>query len=178
MTGHTASVNFPVTAGAFDTTYYGGDAFVVKLNPAGSGLTYSTFLGGNDDDQGYDIALDAAGSVYVTGYTKSSNFPTTAGAFDTSYNGARRRICRQAEPCRERAGLRHLPGRRHLRSGLRHRRGRRGQRLRDGLYLLLQLPDHARRLRHELQREHRRICRQTEPCRKRTDLRHLPGRQL
>ena len=87
VTGHTTSINFPVTAGAFDTTYYGGDAFVVKLNPAGSGLTYSTFLGGNDDDQGYDIALDAAGSVYVTGYTKSSNFPTTAGAFDTSYNG-------------------------------------------------------------------------------------------
>ena len=60
---------------------------MAKLNPAGSGLAYATFLGGSGDDYGYGIAVDGAGSAYVTGYTRSSDFPTTPGAFDTSYNG-------------------------------------------------------------------------------------------
>jgi hypothetical protein len=51
------------------------------------GLVYSTYLGGSSDDNGFGIALDAAGDAYVTGFTASSNFPTTAGAFDTSFNG-------------------------------------------------------------------------------------------
>ena len=60
---------------------------MVKLNPAGSGLAYATFLGGSGDDDGIGIAVDGAGSAYVTGETDSSDFPTTPGAFDTSYNG-------------------------------------------------------------------------------------------
>ena len=60
---------------------------MVKLNPAGSALAYATFLGGSGDDYGYAIAVDGAGSAYVTGETRSSDFPTTPGAFDTSYNG-------------------------------------------------------------------------------------------
>ncbi|MGH7812689.1 MAG: SBBP repeat-containing protein [Candidatus Binataceae bacterium] len=62
---------------------YGGaeDAFVTKLTPNGSGLVYSTFLGGINHDRGYAIALNAAGNAYVTGFTKSYDFPTTAGAF-------------------------------------------------------------------------------------------------
>ncbi len=85
MTGFTASSNFPTTAGAFDTTYNGGyDAFVAKLNASGSGLAYSTYLGGSMAE---DIAVDSAGNAYMTGLTSSSNFPTTAGAFDTTYNG-------------------------------------------------------------------------------------------
>src|SRR5204862_4881213 len=52
--------------------------------PTGAGLTYSTFLGGVED-RGSDIAVDAAGNAYVTGSTFSKNFPTTAGAFDTTY---------------------------------------------------------------------------------------------
>jgi Beta-propeller repeat len=90
VTGFTGP-GFPTTAGAFDTTYNGsGDAFVTKLNPAGSNLTYSTYLGGSDvdGDQGLGIAVDSAGAAYVTGPTDSSDFPTTAGAFDTSANGA------------------------------------------------------------------------------------------
>jgi len=89
LTGLTTSLDFPTTVGAFDTTHNGGffDGFVTKLNPSGSALVYSTFLGGRLVDIGNGIALDTFGSVYITGQTTSSNFPTTAGAFDTTYNG-------------------------------------------------------------------------------------------
>ncbi len=98
VTGLTGSPNFPTTVDAFDTTFNGGptDVFVTKLNPSGSApLVYSTFLGGSGregetgiaDDAGLGIALDNSGSFYVTGGTRSANFPTTAGAFDTTHNG-------------------------------------------------------------------------------------------
>ena len=87
MTGFTASSNFPTTAGAYDTTYNGYDAFVAKLNASGSALAYSTYLGGSSNDMAEDIAVDSAGNAYMTGFTASSNFPTTTGAFDTTYNG-------------------------------------------------------------------------------------------
>ena len=94
VTGSTFSPNdFPTTPGAYDTTHNGGqDAFVTKLNAAGSGLVYSTFLGGTSvdgrsaDDFGSGIAV-RGGRAYVTGATTSSDFPTTPGAFDTSFNG-------------------------------------------------------------------------------------------
>ena len=60
---------------------------MAKLNPAGSGLVYATFLGGSGDDYGYGIAVDGAGSAYVTGIYQLHDFPTTPGAFDTSHNG-------------------------------------------------------------------------------------------
>jgi len=88
--GETFSGNFPTTAGAFDTSFNGiSDAYVAKLSPGGNALTYSTFLGGSDWDAptGSSIVVDASGATYVTGRTESSDFPTTAGAFDTSYNG-------------------------------------------------------------------------------------------
>jgi hypothetical protein len=89
VTGETASANFPTTAGAFDKTRGGvRDAFVTKLNPAGTGLGYSTYLGGSSGDGSRSIAVGSAGAAYVTGGTASANFPTTAGAFDTSFNGA------------------------------------------------------------------------------------------
>ncbi|WP_196305245.1 DUF7948 domain-containing protein [Metabacillus sediminilitoris] len=89
VTGLTTSRDFPTTQGAFDTTYNGGpfDAFVTKLNPTGSALVYSTYLGGSSDDQGTDIFVDAEGNAYVTGFTQSPDFPTTSGAFDTTFNG-------------------------------------------------------------------------------------------
>ena len=68
---------FPTTAGAFQTTQVGSyEAFATKLNPTGTGLVYSTFLGGSGDDRGQAIAVDAAGNAYVTGLTTSVNFPT------------------------------------------------------------------------------------------------------
>lgn len=88
ITGWTGSDDYPTTAGAFDTTFDGSlDAFVSKLNAVGSDLVYSTFLGGSDSDQGFAIAVDGSGEVYVTGRTRSTDYSTTAGAFDTNYNG-------------------------------------------------------------------------------------------
>lgn len=68
---------------------YGGnsDAFVWKLNPGGTSLLFSTFLGGNGVDWAYGVAVDSFDNIYLSGYTQSPNFPTTVGAFDQSYNG-------------------------------------------------------------------------------------------
>jgi Beta-propeller repeat len=89
VTGDASSADFPTTAGAFDTTYNGGgdDAFVTKFDASGAALVYSTYLGGSGGDFGYGVAVDDAGSAYVSGVTLSADFPTTAGAFDTTYNG-------------------------------------------------------------------------------------------
>jgi hypothetical protein len=78
VTGSTSSTNFP-TASPLQATYGGNiDAFVVKLNAAGSALAYSTYLGGSGNDSGLGIALDASGNAYVTGYTGSTDFPTAS----------------------------------------------------------------------------------------------------
>ena len=88
LTGTTYWSDFPTTVGAFDTTFNGAtDAFVTKLDASGAALVYSTYLGGGSYEEGLDIALDATGSAYLTGLTDSADFPTTAGAFDTTYNG-------------------------------------------------------------------------------------------
>ena len=93
VAGQTTSANFPTTAGAFDRslnvgTFDATDAFVTKLNAAGSGLVYSTFIGGTDIDDALAIAVDGSGQAHVGGETGSTNFPTTAGAFDRTKNGA------------------------------------------------------------------------------------------
>jgi len=79
VTGYTQSDNFP-TVNPFQANYHGygatGDAFVAKLNAAGSALVYSTYLGGNNLDVGYGIAVDSSGNAYVTGETGSTDFPT------------------------------------------------------------------------------------------------------
>lgn len=76
LTGITLSTNLP-TAGAFRPGNSGGeDAFITKINALGNALTYSTYLGGNGNDEGKDIAVDSAGNVYITGLTQSTNFPT------------------------------------------------------------------------------------------------------
>ena len=86
VTGFTNSPNFPTTPGAFQTINQ-IDAFVTKLNRTGSALVYSTFLGGAGTDFGAGIAVDRDGHAFVTGGTQSADFPTTARAFDTSFNG-------------------------------------------------------------------------------------------
>jgi RHS repeat-associated protein len=95
ITGNVDSSNFPTTSGAFQTTFGGmgggpwrfGDAFVAKLNPTGSALLYSTYLGGSMNEAATAIAIDASGDAYVTGPTRSTDFPTTPGAFQTVYGG-------------------------------------------------------------------------------------------
>jgi len=88
VTGITNSTDFPTTTGAFQTTNGGGfDAYVTKLNPAGSAPVYSTYLGGSLTDFGQGIAVDAAGNAWVTGGTQSTNFPTSPGAFRTALAG-------------------------------------------------------------------------------------------
>jgi hypothetical protein len=85
--GVTSSSDFPTTADAFDTTNRGGyDIFVSKINPSGTALIYSTYIGGGGIDYEFGIALDDIGNVYITGATYSDDFPTTFGAFDTSLN--------------------------------------------------------------------------------------------
>ena len=79
-----AEAGFPITAGAFQTSFNGGgDAFVTKLNPTGTTAVYSTFLGGTGNDSGNGIAVNAAGNAFVAGSTDSPNFPVTPGAFQT-----------------------------------------------------------------------------------------------
>ncbi len=89
VTGRTLSLGFPTTTGVFDSTYNGGfrDGFVSNLNPVGSALVYSTFLGGSSGDEAVAIAVDINGIAYVAGSTGSTNFPTTPGSFDTTSGG-------------------------------------------------------------------------------------------
>jgi uncharacterized protein (TIGR03437 family) len=98
VVGATADAKFPATPGAFQTRFVErpctglgtdicADAFVAKLNAAGSGLVYATYLGGSHYDLAEAITLDRDGNAYLTGYTYSDDFPVTAGAFQTKFAG-------------------------------------------------------------------------------------------
>ena len=88
ITGETRSNDFPNTTGVYNTFFSGyNDVVVFKLNPTGSSLVYSTFIGGDDLDSGLSIAIDSSGNAYVGGITESQNFPKTTGAYDTTHNG-------------------------------------------------------------------------------------------
>ncbi|HHH35253.1 MAG TPA: DUF11 domain-containing protein [Gammaproteobacteria bacterium] len=101
LAGHTRSTDYPVTTGAFDSACSdllpapggdgicdeGSEAVITRLAADGASLVYSTYLGGNGDDQALGLALDAAGNAYVTGATASSDFPVTTGAFATDAAG-------------------------------------------------------------------------------------------
>jgi uncharacterized protein (TIGR03437 family) len=99
VTGNTASANFPATAGALQSSFggargagtsgetYYGDAFAAKLNPAGSQLVYATYLGGRGDEGGLGLALDSTGSAYITGFSTSTDFPTSADALQKTNAG-------------------------------------------------------------------------------------------
>ncbi len=90
VAGATESANFPIRNGIYTNIggpfnshvgLYAADAFVAELNPSGSNLVYSTYLGGESADAAFGIALDAANNAYVTGFSYSTNFPTTPNAF-------------------------------------------------------------------------------------------------
>lgn len=88
--GSTKSANFPTTPGAYDRTgsdNNSNDGFVAKIAPDGTSLIWSTFLHGTDRDDVYGVHVDANGYVYAVGWTRSSNFPTTPGAYDRTHNG-------------------------------------------------------------------------------------------
>ena len=89
VVGFTASRRFPTTPGAVQRRIGGGpaDAFVTKLDPTGSEIVYSTFLGGDGNDIAFIAPVDADGSLYVEGWTGSKDFPTTDGAFQERYGG-------------------------------------------------------------------------------------------
>ena len=105
VTGVTPSSDFPTTPGAFQTTFGGGhewapaDAFVSKLNADGSALLYSTYLGGSGYETSDGMTVDASGNAFVKGYTDSSDFPTTAGAFQTALGGGHAILCAGNLPC-------------------------------------------------------------------------------
>ncbi len=90
LTGTTQDTNFPTTPGAYKavqpakTTAGSNSAFVAKLNPLGTGLIYSSYLGGNQGDVANTIAVDSAGEAYVGGNTTSTNFPATSGAIQST----------------------------------------------------------------------------------------------
>lgn len=92
VTGYTLSTNFPVAnplpAANGLNSGANGDAFVAKINPAGSALAYSTYLGGNGLDRGFGIAIDGAGDAFVTGDTTSTNIPATSGGVNSGNGDA------------------------------------------------------------------------------------------
>lgn len=86
--GYTLSTDFPTTAGALQPANSGGtDGFIAKLNSTATALEFATYLGGGlQSDRVWALDVDAAGNVFAAGQTENSTFPTTAGAFDTTFN--------------------------------------------------------------------------------------------
>jgi uncharacterized protein (TIGR03437 family) len=101
ITGSTSSPNFPTTSTAVQSAYGGylsqelpflieqniGDAFVARMNPQGTKLIYSTYLGGSANDSGQAIAVDPSGLIYMAGWTDSKNFPVSANAMQPAFGG-------------------------------------------------------------------------------------------
>ena len=111
ITGGTISTDFP-TKNPIQAAFAGGgttcpaqhasicgDAFVTELDPTGSALSFSSYLGGSGEDSGVGLVLDPAGNIYVSGGTDSSNFPTTTGAFQTTFGGGSTGCTNAGEAC-------------------------------------------------------------------------------
>ena len=121
VAGVTNSADFPVTAGAFQANFKGvSDAFVTKINPAGTRWIYSTYLGGTDLDWASGIGIDSGGNAYAAGYTSSGDFPQS-NPVQAAFGGLVRRVRCEAEPRRQRFGILHLVWRKRI--GCRQRFG-------------------------------------------------------
>jgi len=87
VTGWTDSSNFPTTSDAYDEEFnFGQDVFIIRLNSNLRELEAATYVGGNGDEKANDIKVAPSGMIYITGWTGSSNFPTTSGVYDESGN--------------------------------------------------------------------------------------------
>ncbi len=99
VTGFTESPGFPATPGAHDESLGGEkDAFVARLMPSGDDLDWCTFLGGGESEEGHAVALSSDGHPVVAGWTSSSDFPTTPGAYDETHNGGYDAFVAQLDP--------------------------------------------------------------------------------
>ena len=89
IAGFTSSIDFPVTRGAFQTTFGGGDtdAFAAKVSLDGSHLVYATYIGGSGHEEIRDGRVDESGNFYIPGFTNSLDFPIVSGAFQPTYAG-------------------------------------------------------------------------------------------
>lgn len=92
--GDTRSIDFPVSSGAYDTTYNGGDRdiFLARLSADFSVLAAATYFGGDESDYNRATLRDDGGRYYITGWTISENLPSTPGAYDPAHNGGSRDI--------------------------------------------------------------------------------------
>ncbi len=98
IVGLSESTNLPTTAGVYQEDNAGNDdVFVAKLNSTANGLEYCTYLGGFEDDVGYDIEVDDAGYCYISGYTLSDDFPTL-NQFDSTLNGTQDAFVAKLDP--------------------------------------------------------------------------------
>ena len=88
LTGYTYSPDFPTLPGSYDTTHNGSqDVFLTRLTPDGDAVSYSTFLGGSGNEVAHALAVDAGGEVYLTGLTRSLDFPTSHESYEATYRG-------------------------------------------------------------------------------------------
>jgi hypothetical protein len=90
IAGCTSSTDYPCTRGSYDSSYNGGDhdAFGSKFNSNLTHLLFSTYIGGVGDEYAYIMGIDASGCIFIAGETSSADYPTTAGAYDGTFNGA------------------------------------------------------------------------------------------
>jgi hypothetical protein len=97
--GETTSSDFPVTPGVVQPSLAGGfDGYITKLSPDGSSVVYSTYLGGTGDDFLEACAVDGSGNLYMEGGTTSTDFPTTAGAFQRTFGGEQDGVVAKLSP--------------------------------------------------------------------------------
>jgi len=88
VAGYSASTDFPLSANAFQNGNAGiNNAIIFRIDPTGTNLIYSTYIGGSEDDRGFGIALDSQGDAFLAGGTSSPDFPTSTGAYQVQLRG-------------------------------------------------------------------------------------------